>query len=49
MIAQNVGPVPSFVLNAKYRFDNSFYMSPDATGLYASSAVINGANFEFEG
>lgn len=48
MIAQNVGPVPSFVLNAKYRFDNSFYMSPDATGLYASSAVINGANFEFE-
>ncbi|MFA7629996.1 MAG: hypothetical protein WCY99_05035, partial [Candidatus Neomarinimicrobiota bacterium] len=30
-------------------FDNGIYLSLDVTGLYASSAVINGANFKFEG
>jgi hypothetical protein len=49
MVAQNVGPVPAFVFYGKYKVSEHFYMSLDATGLYASSAIINGANFDFEG
>ncbi|MDZ7820426.1 MAG: hypothetical protein U5N26_00675 [Candidatus Marinimicrobia bacterium] len=49
VVAQNVGPVPSFYLCGRYTADSGWYVSLDATGLYASSAVINGANFDFEG
>lgn len=48
-VAQNVGPVPSFVLYGEYRFDGGFYTGFNITGLYASSAIVNGANFDFEG
>ncbi|MDZ7796850.1 MAG: hypothetical protein U5N56_07325 [Candidatus Marinimicrobia bacterium] len=48
-VAQNVGLVPSFNLYGRYTFDGGLFFSLDATGLYASSAVINGANFDFEG
>ena len=48
-VSQNVGPVPAINLFGRYDFDNGFYFSLDATGLYASSALINGASFSFEG
>lgn len=48
-VSQNVGPVPAFNLFGRYTFDSGVYLSLDATGLYASSAFINGASFSFEG
>ena len=48
-VSQNVGPVPAINLFGRYDFDNGLYLSLDATGLYASSALINGATFSFEG
>jgi hypothetical protein len=48
-VSQNVGPVPAINLFGRYNFDNGLYLSLDATGLYASSAIINGASFSFEG
>jgi hypothetical protein len=48
-VSQNLGPVPAINLFGKYVFDNDFYLLTDITGLYASSALINGANFDFEG
>lgn len=48
-VSQNVGPVPAFQLYSRYNFNSGFYLSLDATGLYASSAFINGASFVFEG
>lgn len=48
-VSQNVGPVPALQVYGRYNFDNGLYLSLDATGLYASSALINGASFSFEG
>jgi len=48
-VSQNLGPVPAVNLFGKYVWDSGFYAQTDITGLYASSAIINGANFEFEG
>ncbi|MFP4385524.1 MAG: hypothetical protein ACLFST_10430 [Spirochaetia bacterium] len=48
-VSQNLGPVPALHLFGRYEFENGFYLLLDATGLYASSAIINGADFEFEG
>ncbi len=48
-VSQNVGPVPAFQFYGRYVLDSGLYFSLDATGLYASSAIINGATFEFEG
>ena len=48
-VSQNLGPVPAVYLFGKYAFDSNFYLQTDITGLYASSAFINGANFDFEG
>jgi len=48
-VGNNVGPVPSINLFGKYTFKSGMFLSLDATGLYASSAIINGANFAFEG
>jgi len=48
-VSQNVGPVPAINLYGKYTFDNGLFLSLDVTGLYASSSIINGASFEFEG
>jgi hypothetical protein len=48
-VSQNIGPVPAINLFGRYNFDNGLYLSLDATGLYASSAIINGASFSFEG
>ncbi len=48
-VSQNLGVVPAFVLAGKLPFDNGLFVGFEATGLYASSAFINGADFEFEG
>lgn len=47
--SQNLGPVPALHLNLLFSTPAGFYTYFEATGLYASSAVINGAGFEFEG
>lgn len=46
--SQNLGPVPALHFNVLCPF-SIFYLYFEATGLYASSAFINGASFEFEG
>lgn len=46
---QNLGPVPALVLRFRYLFPSGLALSAEATGLYASSALINGASFDFEG
>lgn len=48
-VNQNVGPVPAINLYGRYTHDNGLYLSLDATGLYASSSIINGASFDFTG
>jgi len=48
-VNQNLGPVPIIKIKAAYFFDNGIYLETDADGFYASSAFINGADFNFEG
>jgi hypothetical protein len=48
-VSQNLGPVPAFHLSALWTPQSAFSLYAEATGLYASSALINGANFAFEG
>lgn len=46
---QNLGPVPALNITAAWQFDNGLYAGTDITGIFASSAFINGADFDFEG
>ena len=48
-VSQNLGPVPALSIYSRYAFDSGLVLTAEATGLYASSAIINGADFEFEG
>lgn len=48
-VSQNVGPVPALSFMAEKEFQNGIYLHWSATGSYAASALINGADFEFEG
>lgn len=48
-VSQNVGLVPAIALYSEYRFDWGLTLSADIAGIWASSAIINGADFEFEG
>ena len=48
-VSQNLGPVPAVHLFGRYSFDGGLYLLTDITGLWASSAIINGATFSFEG
>ena len=48
-VSQNVGLVPAIALYSEYRFDWGLTLSADVAGSWASSAIINGADFEFEG
>lgn len=48
-VSQNVGPVPALYLYARWETPYDINLTADITGLYASSAIINGADFEFEG
>lgn len=48
-VSQNVGPVPAVHIYSRWETPYNVNLSADITGLYASSALINGASFEFEG
>jgi hypothetical protein len=48
-VSQNLGLVPALALAGKLPFDNGLFVAFDATGIYASSAIFNGADFQFEG
>lgn len=48
-VNQNLGPVPIIKTRAEYRFDSGVFVGAEVDGFYASSAFINGADFEFEG
>ncbi|KGE73300.1 hypothetical protein [Spirochaeta lutea] len=48
-VSQNLGLVPALNLYAGYRFASGFGLSLDVVGIYAGSAFINGADFDFEG
>jgi len=48
-VSQNLGIVPAVALAGKLPFDDGLFVGFEATGLYASSAFINGADFVFEG
>ncbi|MBB6481431.1 hypothetical protein [Spirochaeta isovalerica] len=47
--SQNLGLVPALYLAAEYRFPSGIGLGFEATGIYASSAFFNGADFQFEG
>jgi len=47
--SQNLGPVPIIKTWGSYRFDNGFFAGFEVDGFYATSALFNGADFEFEG
>ncbi len=48
-VSQNLGLVPALSLYGEYRFPFGLILSSDIAGAYASSALFNGADFEFEG
>lgn len=48
-VSQNLGPVPALAVSGRLPFGDGFFAAFDATGIYASSAFFNGADFEFEG
>lgn len=48
-ISQNLGLVPALAVSGRVPFGNTFFAGFDATGIYASSALFNGADFDFEG
>jgi len=48
-VSQNLGPVPAIAVAGELPLGERLFAGFEATGLYASSAIINGANFEFEG
>lgn len=46
---QNLGLVPSLYAHFGYTLGSGVRLEAEATGIYASSAIINGADFEFTG
>jgi hypothetical protein len=48
-VNQNLGPVPILKLKAEYRLPCGFFFGGEVDGFYASSAIFNGADFEFKG
>jgi len=48
-VSQNLGIVPALQLYSEYVFPFGLTLSADIAGSYASSALFNGADFEFEG
>lgn len=53
VISQNLGPVPIIKVRGEYRFVESAipgaFIALEADGFYASSAFINGADYDFTG
>jgi hypothetical protein len=48
-VSQNVGVVPALHVYSRLELDSGLNFTADATGIYASSAIINGASYQFEG
>ncbi|MCE1206529.1 MAG: hypothetical protein LWX00_03890 [Spirochaetia bacterium] len=48
-VSQNLGIVPALAVAGKFGLPGNFYAGFEATGIYASSALFNGATFQFEG
>ena len=48
-VSQNLGLVPALAVAGRLPLGDRFFAAFDATGIYASSAFFNGADFEFEG
>jgi len=48
-VSQNVGLVPALNIYSRWELPSGINLSLDITGSYASSALINGASFDFEG
>ena len=48
-VNQNLGPVPILKLRTMYRFNNGVFIGAEVDGFYASSALLNGADYAFEG
>jgi hypothetical protein len=48
-VSQNLGLVPALALAGRLNLGQGWFAAFDATGIYASSALINGADFQFEG
>jgi hypothetical protein len=48
-VSQNLGLVPALALSGRLEFGGGLWAAFEATGIYASSALINGATFSFEG
>lgn len=46
---QNLGLVPSLYAHFGYTLGSGLRVEAEATGIYASSAIINGADFQFTG
>lgn len=49
VVSQNLGPVPAIFTSLRWTADSGTVLGFDATGIYASSAFFNGADFNFEG
>jgi hypothetical protein len=48
-VSQNVGIVPALHIYSRLELGSGINLTADATGIYASSAFINGATYQFEG
>jgi hypothetical protein len=48
-VSQNLGVVPALAVSGRRDLGRGWFLSFDATGIYASSAFFNGASFQFEG
>jgi len=48
-VSQNLGLVPALAIAGRLPLGDRFFVALDATGIFASSAFFNGADFEFEG
>ncbi|MBN1798784.1 MAG: hypothetical protein JW822_09405 [Spirochaetales bacterium] len=48
-VQDNIGPVPIIKLRVGYEWENGFYLLFEGDGFYASSAIFNGAEYDFMG
>jgi hypothetical protein len=48
-VSQNLGIVPALALSGHLAIGGPWFAAFEATGIYASSALFNGADFQFEG
>jgi hypothetical protein len=49
VVSQNLGIVPALSIAGRLALGSKGFLGFEATGIYASSALFNGANFDFEG